>query len=259
MAEDVNLPPGTFIWMDLMTNDLDGAKAFYGGLFGWEAGNAPVHGDSTSEWRLDGDLVAGLTATPPERQAAGSRPGWFQAINVIDVDATKRHARELGGTDNGEPVDVAGFGRVAIITDPVGATFGAWQPDPAFVYPRFNAPGFLIWNELQTVDLPTAIAFYTALFGWETEPMEESAEKSLHLIKNAGRPNGGMLSLTEWQQGNRSEWLPYFAVDSCDAAIVKVRDLGGEVVFGPVDIPVGRFTVVLDPQGAEFYVFQTTT
>jgi hypothetical protein len=38
--------PGTFCWADLATPDPAGAKAFYGGLFGWRfhdlsAGDAP--------------------------------------------------------------------------------------------------------------------------------------------------------------------------------------------------------------------------
>jgi predicted enzyme related to lactoylglutathione lyase len=28
--------PGTFCWVDLTTTDAEGAKAFYGELFGWE-------------------------------------------------------------------------------------------------------------------------------------------------------------------------------------------------------------------------------
>ena len=40
----------------------------------------------------------------------------------------------------------------------------------------------------------------------------------------------------------------------CDAAAAKAAELGGEVLFGPQNIAVGRFAVVRDPTGAVFQV-----
>jgi len=48
--------------------------------------------------------------------------------------------------------------------------------------------------------------------------------------------------------------LVYFAVEDTDAAVEQVRAGGGEVRFGPVDIPAGRFAMVADPWGAAFAV-----
>jgi predicted enzyme related to lactoylglutathione lyase len=53
-----------------------------------------------------------------------------------------------------------------------------------------------------------------------------------------------------------SHWLVYFAVDDTDASVAKAQELGGSVRMPPMDVPVGRFAVVADPQGATFAVIR---
>ena len=53
-----------------------------------------------------------------------------------------------------------------------------------------------------------------------------------------------------------SFWLPYFLVADVDASSEKAKALGGQIHFGPQDIPgTGRFAVIADPQGAAFSIF----
>jgi hypothetical protein len=59
----------------------------------------------------------------------------------------------------------------------------------------------------------------------------------------------------EWR-GVPPHWMVYVAVDDIDAAARKVVELGGKVCVPPTTIPVGRFAVVNDPQGATFSLFQ---
>jgi predicted enzyme related to lactoylglutathione lyase len=48
-----------------------------------------------------------------------------------------------------------------------------------------------------------------------------------------------------------SHWMSYITVDDVDALLGKVTELGGQVLFGPMDIPkVGRFVTIMDPTGA---------
>ena len=50
-----------------------------------------------------------------------------------------------------------------------------------------------------------------------------------------------------------SHWLAYFAVDDCDAMTQKSVNLGGSIMYEPTDIPgTGRFSILVDPQGAAF-------
>jgi uncharacterized protein len=44
MGKRESYEPGTFSWVDLSTSDADGAKNFYGGLFGWEFEDSEIPG-----------------------------------------------------------------------------------------------------------------------------------------------------------------------------------------------------------------------
>jgi predicted enzyme related to lactoylglutathione lyase len=52
-------------------------------------------------------------------------------------------------------------------------------------------------------------------------------------------------------------WVPYVAVADCDACVDKARSLGAKIVSPPNEIPeVGRFAVLVDPQGAALGVIK---
>ena len=257
MGKRERYEPGTFCWVDLQTTDREGAKAFYGELFGWEAEDMPAGDAGTyTMLRLDGDEVCGLYEMEPEQ---GISPHWLSYVSVEDADATASRASELGGTAFGGAFDVDGAGRMAFVADPTGAMLGAWQPRQHIGARRVNDPGCLGWNELQSREPRAAASFYTGLFGWETETIEENGEPVYVTIKNAGWSNGGIMPMTEQHGDAPPYWLPYFIVPSCDDAAAKVRELGGEVFAGPLDLGAGRIAVVGDPQGAAFALFEGDT
>jgi predicted enzyme related to lactoylglutathione lyase len=53
-------------------------------------------------------------------------------------------------------------------------------------------------------------------------------------------------------------WGVYFAVDDADATMAEATKRGATVLNGPIDIPIGRFVVMMDPQGAVFSVIKLT-
>jgi len=53
-------------------------------------------------------------------------------------------------------------------------------------------------------------------------------------------------------------WAVYFAVSDTDNCVVRVAELGGQVMMPPTDIEPGRFAVVADPTGAAFNVIAMT-
>lgn len=260
MGKRERYEPGTFSWVDLATTDPMGAKAFYGELFGWEAEDMPAGEAGTyTMLRLDGDEVCALYELDAEKREQGVSPHWFSYVSVADADATATRARELGGMVYGEVFDVLDAGRMATIQDPTGAMLAVWQPRRHIGAHRVNDPGCLTWNELQTRDPETAATFYSGLFSWGTEPIEEDGRLAYVMIKNAGSRNGGIMPMAEQHGDAPSYWLAYFTVTSCEDAVAKVRDLGGEVLAGPLDIGAGRIAVARDPQGAAFALFEGET
>ncbi|MGB6449436.1 MAG: VOC family protein, partial [Steroidobacteraceae bacterium] len=75
---------GKVVWADLVTPDLDGAKRFYGALFGWTFRAVPGDRDYTLAL-LGGKPVAGLLQkTPPPGRP---QPAWLPFLAVRDVAA----------------------------------------------------------------------------------------------------------------------------------------------------------------------------
>jgi predicted enzyme related to lactoylglutathione lyase len=252
MGERESYTPGTFSWADLSTTDPAAAKAFYGELFGWEPEDMPVgEGFVYTMMRQGGTDVAAISAQPDAQREAGVPPLWNSYVTVESADDAAAKAKELGGSVHMDAFDVVEAGRMAVLADPQGAFFMAWEPKRHLGAGLVNAPGALSWNELQTTDLDAAAAFYGDLFGWSTSPMEGSPDPYL-VIKNGDRPNGGM---RPGQPGPPPNWLVYFGIENIDGALELIEKLGGKKYMGPMDIGVAKIAVVADPQGAVFALY----
>jgi uncharacterized protein len=261
MGKRTSYEPGTFSWVELSTTDPDGAKAFYGELFGWKADDQPIPGGGIySMMRLGGESVAAIQQKP-EQQAA-LPPYWFNYITVASADETAATAKEAGGQVHMAPFDVMEAGRMTVIMDPTGAAFGIWEPRDHIGATLVNDHGTLTWNELSTNDVASAIEFYERLFGWNVEPLDTAGGPPYWSIQHedgAGGRNGGMRELAPEQveAGIPPHWMPYFDAAPADEAVAKTTELGGAAMFGPVDLPNGqRFAVLRDPQGAIFAIAQ---
>jgi predicted enzyme related to lactoylglutathione lyase len=247
-------PDGLFSWVDLTTSDVEGAKAFYSGLFGWEVDERPTDtGSIYTMMQIDGKNVAGLGPMGPDMQAQGMPPMWTSYVKHDDVDAVVGKAAAAGGTVMMPPMDVMQEGRMALIVDPTGAVFGVWQPKNHIGAQLVNYPNTLVWNELQTRDSDAAKAFYKAVFGWS-----DSADPNGYVMfANEGRIQAGMITMDDSWGPVPPSWSVYFAVDDVEAAAAQVQALGGQVHVPPTDAgDAGRFAVVSDPQGGVFTVMQ---
>lgn len=252
MGERTQHAPGSFSWVELSTADADAAKAFYAGLFGWQAEDLPVPGGGYySMQRLDGKDVAAIAPQPQAQRDAGAPSAWQSFITVESADAAAERAAELGGTVHAPPFDVMDAGRMAVIQDPQGAFFMVWEPRSNIGAGLVNVPGALCWNELAAADLDVASDFYGKLFGWRMEPFEGGPMR-YRTIKNGDATNGGM---REKQPQEPPYWLVYFAVEDPDATIEQVKQLGGSAIAGPYEMAMGKIAVVQDPQGAVFALY----
>ena len=99
MPDRTSHPPGTISWTDLATTDQEGAKAFYGGLFGWEYEDMPAGEDAIySMAKLGGRSAAAISgAAAPTTRQQGIPPHWNLYVTVEDLDATVGKVAEAGG------------------------------------------------------------------------------------------------------------------------------------------------------------------
>jgi predicted enzyme related to lactoylglutathione lyase len=242
MGERTRHAPGTFSWVDLATSDADGAKAFYGGLLGWEFEDLPVpDAPPYTMARIGGRNVAALYAKRDEQVPAA----WLSYVTVEDADAIAARTPELGGTVLSEPFDVPEAGRMAVLQDPTGAVFAVWQPRASIGAQLVNDVGALCLNQLNTSDPEAAQAFYGDLFGWTFRSVA-SGPQAYWGITNGERLNGGMM------ESEPPSWLAYFTSADVDGSAAKVTELGGKVIVPPSPVPGGRIAVAADPQGAVF-------
>ncbi|HEX2084643.1 MAG TPA: VOC family protein [Solirubrobacteraceae bacterium] len=243
MSERTSYPPGTFSWADLSTSDADAAKAFYAALFGWEFDDMPAGpGLVYSMARKDGHDVAALSA-------GDEPPHWNNYVTVISADEAATKAEQLGANIMAPPFDVLGAGRMAVVQDPTGAILAAWEPRDHHGARLVNAPGAMTWNDLTTPDVDKAAEFYGEWLGWRTEEIPEA--DGYRVIFNGERSNGGMRQATDMP----AFWCPYFGTEDVERGMERVRELGGQVHFGPQAVPQGAFAVVGDPQGAVFAIW----
>src|SRR4051794_8812753 len=116
MGERTGYPHGTFSWVDLATTDTDGAKTFYGQLFGWEGEDMPAgEGMVYTMFRLRGQYVAAVSDQMEDERSAGIPPHWNSYVTVDDVDAVAARVPELGGQLLVPPFDVLEAGRMTVL------------------------------------------------------------------------------------------------------------------------------------------------
>ncbi|MCW2996638.1 MAG: Glyoxalase/bleomycin resistance protein/dioxygenase [Solirubrobacterales bacterium] len=124
-ADLVNAP-NSLCWNELATRDVEGAKAFYPAVFGWEPGSAPLGPDDEyTVWNLDGRPAGGMMAMG-DGFPAEVPPHWNVCFAVADADAVATAAEGLGGAVDVPPTDIP-IGRFAVLRDPHGASFAVMQ------------------------------------------------------------------------------------------------------------------------------------
>jgi predicted enzyme related to lactoylglutathione lyase len=277
MPERDGYIPGVPCWVDTSQPDPDAAVEFYRGLFGWEFEDMmpPEAEGKYFVGRLHGGDVAAVGSIP---DAAPQMPLWNTYVWVDSADATAAKAQEAGGGVMMEPFDVMTAGRMAVLSDPEGAVFFAWEAKDHKGAGVVNEAGALNFNGLNTRDVDAARSFYGAVFGWRTLALAGGAEMWTlpgygdylerdnpglrDLISESGAPAdfadvvATIIPIPADQPDTPAHWSVTFATDDADATAAKAAELGGTVIVPPFDAPWVRMTILADPQGATFIASQ---
>jgi predicted enzyme related to lactoylglutathione lyase len=245
--------PGSFIWYDLMTTDVDAALAFYAPLTGWTAEEYDPANKGYRVLSVDGRGVGGTLKLTDEMKANGAQPGWVGYIYVDDVDASAGRIKAAGGAVHYGPEDIPNVGRFAVVADPQGAVFQIFKPGYEGEMPPFEGEaGKFGWHELYAGDGPSAFDFYAKEFGWTKDRAMDMGPMGVYqLFATGGEAVGGIMTKPEGIP--RPVWGYYITVPAIDAAIDKVKANGGHVAHGPMEVPGGSWIIQgADPQGAMF-------
>ena len=113
--------PGSVCWNEHFSRDMDGSKAFYGAVFGYEYGDMSTPDFRYATLKVDGKEVGGIgdlgSGFPPDAPAH-----WSTYFAVGDTDAAVATITRAGGSVLREPRDTP-YGRMAVVRDDQGAGF----------------------------------------------------------------------------------------------------------------------------------------
>lgn len=119
----------TLCWTELVTKDPDGARAFYGALFGWTTKSSEASTVEYYELLREGQAIGGLL--PMKGEWWGDvPPHWMPYFFVASCDATVAKAAELGGAAVVPPMDIPNVGRFSVLRDDQGAHFSVISTPP---------------------------------------------------------------------------------------------------------------------------------
>jgi uncharacterized glyoxalase superfamily protein PhnB len=206
-------------------------------------------------------------------------------ITVADCDATFARAVAAGASVRREPVDEFYGARSAGFRDPFGHEWSIQQPLetvtdeqmaerlaggafhlapleelPVVDLGERTTPGAAPVHDQSrpatrigdlgyfTIDVPdpdAAAEFFSALLGWTVE--QGNLDEGRHIASIA--PPGGI------HGGRAVGYTAYFRVDDLDAAVARVRELGGDVL-SVTDYPSGGNASCRDPQGVPFELWK---
>jgi uncharacterized protein len=238
---------GKIIWNDLITDDLDATRAFYGALFGWTFEHSSGKGGRYLLARAGNTYVAGIVQVKSKNQASKvSR--WLPYVSVENVDSAVSIASAAGAQIVVPALDMS-FGRVAALIDPEGAVLGLAHSrigDPDDTTTSIGI-GRVVWTELLANDPEAEARFYVNVVGYEPSTVPRRGGQYT-LLSHGGKNRAGLLKNPT---DAKPVWLTYFGVDDPVAAEGRVEALGGAVV-APASprLREGTMALVTDPTGA---------
>jgi predicted enzyme related to lactoylglutathione lyase len=240
---------GKVVWNDLVTEDAETARRFYGGVFGWTfESTTSASGLPYLLARQDGVFVAGIVQTAPR---ADGKPitRWLPYFSVVDVDASVARAQALGGgvalTARTIPI-----GRVAAVIDSENAVIGLVRsgigdPDDATTRP---GAGRVVWTELPSNDPVKAANFYREVTG--LRPVDVARRGGTYTMMKAGAVERAGIFRNPDPQWSPA-WLTHIGVADLAGAVERTKALGGTVLLPPSpELREGTMAVITDPGGA---------
>jgi len=115
--------------------------------------------------------------------------------------------------------------------------------------------GRFTWFELVTPDVDDGRAFWSEVTGLAESSMDTGGS-TYRMLTQGERPVAGIVAPR--MDNVPPQWLSYWEFTDIDERVAAAKKNGGTVIVPPTDIPVGRFAILGDPQGAVFALFKST-
>ncbi|MGA8248536.1 MAG: VOC family protein, partial [Nocardioides sp.] len=222
-------------WLHLLTPDVDTAVSFYGGLFGWSAGEPSEEFGGYRMFLRDDEPIAGLM--PGDTADPGV---WEIFLHTPDIAATMERGRSRGAVIVTDAMQVADLGSMCSLLDPAGALVGAWQPGTFPGLRTRAAVGAPAWFETLTTSYDDAVAFYQDAFGWEAHVVSDTPDFRYTTLGADQHARAGIMDGAAFLGDEPSRWNVYLQVEDTDETVTEAVTAGGQVVAAAEDTPYGR-------------------
>jgi predicted enzyme related to lactoylglutathione lyase len=229
--------PGKFVWGDLVSQDVEASKTFYGTLFGW---TFETNGRYTTVTNRGVPIAGIVKARDKERGTE-----WLGNLSVADVDRAAALYREHGGLVEMEPVDAPNRGKIALVSSKGGAALllvRASGGDPPDADP---VVGGWLWWELWTHDVDGAMDRLVEIAGYQRETVDVD-DAPYRVLRD---PKARRAGIMEAPPEVYPTWLPYFRVDDIAASVEQAVALGARLVHQEE-----RSAILVDPNRAELAI-----
>jgi predicted enzyme related to lactoylglutathione lyase len=233
--------PNPVVHFEAVGKDGAALRDFYSKAFGWSFNVMPE-----MDYGLVDNGGAGINGgigTAPEPHA-------MFYIEVADPQATLDKVEQSGGQTASPVMEIPGVVTLATFTDPEGNNVGLVKAGdegpPGSDQPQANP---VTWFEIVGKDSKGLRAFYSGVFGWQMQVMEEM---DYGMVDNENRGIGGGVG-----GGEKPHAIFYVEVADPEAALNKIGAAGGKVAMPATDggmVTFGQFT---DPEGNLVGVFKS--
>lgn len=123
-------PHGKFVWNELNTHDIEGAKRFLSTTIGWTFEPMTMPGFTYWIIKRGDERMGGMYDMSAEERCKNVPEHWLSYIAVDDIDTRYKMALVAGAKEIRPPADVPGVGRIALLEQPGGAKIGWITPRP---------------------------------------------------------------------------------------------------------------------------------
>jgi predicted enzyme related to lactoylglutathione lyase len=237
---------GNWVWFECITDDVEASKAFYTETLGWKSRELDMGGFKYTMLSKGEATTCGVT----QAQMEGVPNHWTSYVSVDDVDAAAKRVTQHGGKVIVPPTDIPTVGRFALVSDPEGATFNLFKGETS----DDTSQTEFHWNELYANDVAKVVPFYEKVVGWKSEQMD-MGDQPYTIFKQGDQSVAGGMNKPD--KAIPSMWLPYVSVDDCDQTVARMQSRKAKVQVPAMDVEnVGRFAVVIDPNGAALGVIK---
>ena len=241
--------PGQIIWHDYLTDDLTGAKSFYGELFDWQFQSRRKYLVIVNGDKEIGGMVELIDPTERRRSS-----GWLPYLATERIEEEAEWVESLGAKILSGPAEMQNRGRYLTLADPSGAVIVLLEHPGGTAARDQIESGEWLWDELWTSEVETALHFYQEICGYSVEQVHRQGELPYWLLQ--GRGGAALAGLTEMPfSGLQSQWVPVIRVDDPVETANQALELGGRILIKP-DHPLSDGTIALirDPLGGIFMV-----